>query len=208
LFSFALALCLCVGPNDSLAVVLSVDDIDRELRNSLDTLRQETDKQARYHISAKQIFIGLQGQVAAFNAGQVHHGIIHQAVIEKEHQAKQTQESSVNTAREKYEADRVRIHSSTTQSPLVPGQDLEKTQSELERAQQPVPANETDFADSVKALQDATQMWEQNWKAFCDSCQDLEEKRLKFMKDRMWEYANAVSALCVNDDNVSLHSSQ
>lgn len=45
--------------------------------------------------------------------------------------------------------------------------------------------------------------WEQDWRAFCDACQDMEEDRMEFMKDNMWAYANAVSTVCVTDDEVS-----
>jgi hypothetical protein len=184
--------------------VLYADDIDREMRTSLDTVRQETEKLAGYHMSlSKQILTDLQGPAAAFSAKQVHHKEAHQVAIEKELRAKQTQESSLNTAREKYEADCIRINSYKAQSILVQGQDLEKVQSKLERTQQTVQANETNLADSVKALQDTTQKWEQNWKAFCDSCQDLEEERMKLMKDNIWDYANAISKVCVDDDDVS-----
>lgn len=40
------------------------------------------------------------------------------------------------------------------------------------------------------------------WKVFADTCQDLEMQRTEFMKDNMWAYANAVSTVCVADDEV------
>jgi len=98
----------------------------------------------------------------------------------------------------------VRINSYTAQSTLVQGKDLDKIHLKLERAQQTVQANERDFANFAKALQDTVQKWEQDWKGFSDVCQDLEEERLEFMKDNMWAYANAVSTVCVSDDEVSL----
>jgi hypothetical protein len=180
----------------------------RELRNSLDTIRLETDKQAGCHLQlAQQIRTDLQGLASAFSAKQAHHKKTYQSVIEREFRAKQQQESYVNTAREKYEADCVRINSYTAQSTLVQGKDLEKIQLKLERAQQTVQANERDFANFSKALTETVKKWEQDWRGFCDSCQDLEEERLEFMKDNMWAYANAVSTVCVSDDEVS-HSDQ
>ena len=125
-----------------------------------------------------------------------------QTGIEKEFKAKQTQETYVNKAREKYEQDCVRINSYTAQSSLVQGKDLDKINVKLERAQQTVQSNERDFANFAKALADTTQKWELDWKAFCDSCQDMEELRMEFMKDNMWAYANAVSTVCVSDDEV------
>jgi hypothetical protein len=135
-------------------------------------------------------------------ARQAHFKKNYQAAVEKEFKTKHTQESYVNKAREKYEADCVRINSYTAQSTLMQGKDLDRINVKLERAQQTVQANEKDFANFSKALQDTVQKWEQDWKVFCDSAQDLEEERLDFMKDNMWAYANAVSTVCVADDEV------
>jgi hypothetical protein len=182
-----------------------VDAVYSELRNSLDTLRLETDKQANYHLNlAKQVKDDLETQTAAFCAKQAHHKKTFQAAIEKEFKNKQTQESYVNKAREKYESDCLRINSYTAQSTLVQGKDLEKINLKLERAQQTVQANERDFANFARALADTVRQWEADWKAFCDSCQDMEEERMEFVKDNMWAYANAVSTVCVNDDEVSI----
>jgi len=183
-------------------LTLGKDEIG-ELRNSLDTIRLETDKQAGYHLNlAQQIRTDLEGQTTAFLARQGHFKKNYQANVEKEFKTKNTQESYVNKAREKYEADCVRINSYTAQSTLLQGKDLDRIQVKLERAQQTVQANEKDFANFSKALQDTVHKWEHDWKMFCDSCQDLEEERMEFMKDNMWAYANAVSTVCVADDEV------
>ncbi|KAI0069934.1 hypothetical protein K474DRAFT_1713771 [Panus rudis PR-1116 ss-1] len=172
-----------------------------ELRNSLDTLRLETDKQAGFHAAvAQQIKTELEAPTNAFLSKQLHHKKTYQAAIEKEFKTKQTQEGYVNKAREKYEADCVRINSYTAQSTLMQGRDLDKIQLKLERAQQTVHANERDYHNFTRALRDTMAKWEMDWKAFCDSCQDLEEERVEFMKDNMWGYANIVSTVCVQDD--------
>jgi hypothetical protein len=124
-------------------------------------------------------------------------------VIEKNWKAKQTQESYVHKAREKYEADCQRINSYTAQSTLLQGKELEKVQLKLDRAQQTVQANQRDFANFARALGDTVRQWEVDWKAFCDSCQDLEDDRMDFLKDYVWAFANAVSTVCVSDDDVS-----
>lgn len=178
--------------------------LSSELRNSLDTIRLETDKQAAFHSNlAKQIHADLEAQCSAFLARQTHFKRTLQAAIEKEFKTKTTQESHVNKAREKYESDCVRINSYTAQSTLMQGKDLDRINAKLERAQQTVQTNEKDFANFSRALRDTVQKWEQDWKAFCDACQDMEEDRMEFMKDNMWAYANAVSTVCVADDEVS-----
>lgn len=149
----------------------------------------------------------MEAPAAAFHTRQLHHKKTQQTIIEKEFKTKQTQESYVNKAREKYEQDCVRINSFTAQASLVQGKDLEKINLKLERTQQTVQTNEREFASFSKALQDTVQKWEQDWKAFCDSCQDLEDQRIEFMKDNIWGYANAVSTVCVSDDEVSKRES-
>ena len=136
---------------------------------------------------------------------QVSHKKSHQAVIEKEFKVKQTREQHATKARAKYESDCFHINSLTAQATLVQGRDLEKIQLRLERAQQTVQVNENDYAQLTRIYQETAQKWELDWKAFCDSCQDLEEERMEFMKDNMWAYANAVSTVCVSDDEVSVY---
>ncbi|KAH9935203.1 uncharacterized protein BXZ73DRAFT_89541 [Epithele typhae] len=172
-----------------------------ELRAAIDTLKQETEKQAASHlVVAQAIKAELEVPSQNFIQKQQQHKRGPQAAIEKDLKNKQTQEGYVARAREKYEQDCMRINSYTAQSTLIQGRDLEKVHMKLERAQQTVQANQRDYANFARALQDTMQKWERSWKEFCDTCQDLEEERIEFMKDNMWAYANAVSTVCVSDD--------
>ena len=178
---------------------------NRELRNSLDTVRMETERQAGFHLTlSQQIRSDLEAPTTAFHSRQLQHKKTYQNAIEKEFKTKQTQESYVNKAREKYEQDCVRINSFTAQASLVQGKDLEKINLKLERTQQTVQTNEREFSSFAKALAETVQRWEQDWKVFCDGCQDMEESRMEFMKDNLWAYANAISTICVSDDEVGL----
>ena len=173
------------------------------MRNSLDTIRVETERQASFHLTlAQQVRGELEAQTSAFYAKQTHHKKAYQAAIEKQFKAKQTQEGYVAKAREKYETDCMKINSYTAQLGLVQGKDAEKIHLKLERLQGTVITNEREFANFAGALADTVAKWEQDWRVFCDSCQDLEEDRLEFTKDNMWAYANAVSTVCVSDDEV------
>jgi len=125
--------------------------------------------------------------------------------VEKKFKAKQAQEAYVSKAREKYNGDCIRITSYTQQSTFAQGKDLERIQFKLKRAQQTVQANEKDFASFTEVLVDMMPGWEADWKGFCDTCQDLEEDRMEFMKDILWTYANLVSTICVSDDEVTCY---
>ncbi|KAF9550611.1 hypothetical protein CPC08DRAFT_699235 [Agrocybe pediades] len=172
-----------------------------ELRNSLDTLRIETEKQAQSHLElANQIRLDLEGPTAEFHQKQINHRRTVQAPLERKFKEKQVQESYVKKSREKYEADCLRINSYTQQATYMQGTDLQKVQQKLQRTKQTMQGNERDFAKFTKELMDTIKVWEKEWKDFCDSCQDLEEERLDFMKDILWAYANDISTICVADD--------
>ncbi|KAJ7645940.1 SH3 domain-containing protein [Mycena polygramma] len=179
---------------------LGKDEIG-ELRNSLDTLRLETEKQGTTHLQlASQIRSELEGQTTTLLNKQIAHRKNLQTPLEKRFKVKQTQESYVLKAREKYESDCLRIASYTQQISVNPGKDVERLELKLRRAKQTVQANEKDFASFTKTVLDMMPAWEKDWKEFCDASEDLEEDRLDFMKDIIWMYANAVSTLCVSDD--------
>lgn len=151
---------------------------------------------------ATEIRNNLEPSLTSFLNKQVEHKRTRQAVIEKAFKTKQTREGYVNKAKEKYEGDCLRINSYTAQATLSQGRDLEKIQQKLERARQTVQANERDFANFARAFQDTVAEWERDWKEYCDRCQDLEEDRLDFLRDHLWAYANAISTVCVSDDQV------
>ncbi|KAF8885995.1 hypothetical protein BD779DRAFT_1625039 [Infundibulicybe gibba] len=181
-------------------VTLGWDEIG-ELRNSLDTLRLETEKQAASHLHlAAQIRSELEAQTGQLLNKQLFHRRTHQAPLEKKFKARQTQESHVVRAREKYENDCARIATYSQQCETIQGKELERIQLKIQHTRQTAQANEKDFADFARGLTDMLSGWEKEWKDFCDNCQDLEEERHEFLKDTLWFYANEVSTLCVSDD--------
>jgi len=172
-----------------------------ELRNSLDTLRIETEEQAQSHSKlAQSIRTGLEAPTAELHAKQVNHRRNVQAPLERKFKEKQLHESYVKKSREKYESDCVRLRSYTQQATYMHGTDLVKVQQKLQRTQQTMQGNERDFTKFTKELLEMLPAWEKEWKEFCDSCQDLEEDRLDFTKDILWTYANHISMICVSDD--------
>ncbi len=181
----------------------TTDSSGSELRVSLDTLRSETERQAETHLElASQIRLDLEGPTATFHQKQVAHRRNVQAPLERKFKEKQVHESYVKKSREKYEADCLRINSYTQQTSYMQGSDLAKVQQKLQRTKQTMIGNERDFSRFTKELLDLIRTWEKEWKEYCDSCQDLEEERMDFMKDILWTYANDISTICVADDQV------
>lgn len=170
---------------------------------SLETLQAETYSQAGFHLTlAQQIRTEIEMQASTFCVRQLHHKKDHQTRLANEFKRKHVQETFVTQAREKFEADCIRINSYTAQSSFARGKDLDKITLKLERAQQMVRVNERDFVNFARALRETTLKWQDEWRAFCDSCQDMELERLEFMKKNMWTYASALLTACAADDRV------
>lgn len=181
----------------------SLDIVGRDMSECLKTLRNETENQAvAHHDLAAQIRAEFEEETSRLLAKQAEHKRALQSSIEKKFKAKQAQEAYVAKSREKYESDYLRIASYTQQSQYTTGPALERLQARLQRAQQTVQANERDFANFTLTLGEITREWEDEWKAFCDTCQDLEDERLEFVWESLWAYANCVATLCVSDDQV------
>lgn len=174
-----------------------------DLRNVLDTLKLETEKQAAAHIElATKIQSELGKSTTHLLSQQSDLRKNLQTPMEKRFKLKLMQESYVAKAREKYQSDCVRIDSYAKQIDVNPGKDVERLQAKLNRAKQTVQANEKDYAAFTEKLKDMSVAWESEWRQFCDESQTMEEQRMEFMKDTLWTYANLVSTVCVSDDVV------
>lgn len=172
-----------------------------DLRTALDTLKNETDKQA----AARTKLVGeikrdIEGPVSEFSSRLSNLKKTYQASIEKSWKNKTAQEAYVAKARERYEQDCLRINAFTANSSIAQGKELEKIQKQLEKVHSTVGVNEKEYKSYVRVLEETTKKWEVEWKQFCDHIQDLEEERVDFIKDNVWVYANAVSSVCVADD--------
>ncbi|WWC69691.1 uncharacterized protein I206_103634 [Kwoniella pini CBS 10737] len=173
-----------------------------DLSDALQHLLTETASQGAYHASLgneiRQTVENPTVELAA-RLSNLKKGL--QASIEKGYRNKGLQEQHVHKARDRYEQDCLKLNSYTAQSSLTQGKELEKLQTKLDRVRQTIGANEQDFRQFVKVLEQTQARWESEWKGFCDHVQDLEEDRLALTKDLIWVYANAVSQVCVEDDS-------
>lgn len=171
------------------------------MRQALEVVRAEIEQTAKTHADLGAVFRkDLEGQLSDFSNRVQSQRKGPLSNIEKLYKQKTTQESYVNKSKDKYEQDCIKINGYTAQSSLVQGRDLEKVTSKLDKAQSTVSNNDKDYQNFVRALRDTTLRWNSEWKAYLDQCQDIEEERLDFLKSNLWNYANAISAVCVSDD--------
>ncbi|CAO1634339.1 unnamed protein product [Jaminaea pallidilutea] len=170
-------------------------------RQAFDVVRAELETTSRVHSDLSvMIRKDLEGTLTDFQGKSLAARKQSSASIDKLFKNKQSQESYVAKSRERYEQDCIKINGYTAQTSLVQGKDLDKVTSKLDKAQSTVATNEKDYQNFVRALKDTTHRWTSDFKTYLDQCQDLEEERLEFIKSNLWNYANAISAVCVADD--------
>ena len=171
------------------------------MRDALDTMRTETDTMSRSHQQLSQsISKEIETPLADFLGRTENTRRPSQLNVEKLHRHKQAQMQYVQRAREKYEHDCTKVNAYTAQSNLVQGRELDKLMGKLERVQATVGENDKEYQSYVRALHDTTNKWNAEWKNHLDICQDLEEDRQEFLKANLWSLANAISTVCVTDD--------
>ena len=130
------------------------------MRHALDTVRLETDSQARSHVQLENsIRKEVEGPLIDFMRRVDSLRRDAQTSVTKLHKHKQTQTQYMNRAREKYETDCTKINSYTAQSNMVQGRDLDKVMSKLERVQSGIESEDRDYQSYVRALQETTQKW-------------------------------------------------
>ncbi|KAJ3748403.1 SH3 domain-containing protein [Lentinula detonsa] len=179
-----------------------------EMKNSLRTLGMETYKLGETHLGlARQIRRDNEERCGEMLKRLVEWRKVKGGMVEKKYKMKLAQESYVVKAQEKYYNDCVRI-GMYTQQMKKQGEEgggggegvSEGQKAKMKRIEETVGANEKDYEMFVKGVGEMIPGWEKEWKGYCDEAQDIEEERLDFMKDNLWAYANAVSTVCVADD--------
>ncbi|KAI9151672.1 Septation protein imp2 [Paramyrothecium foliicola] len=171
------------------------------LKTSLDTVRGELEAMGKQHQSiAAQMKTELEEPLAAFAGGMKERRKIVQSTVEKLLKTKIQQTQQVNKTRDKYEQECLKIKGYLAQGHMVMGQEERRNKAKLEKTQISLATSNTEYENSIKALEDTTARWNREWKAAADKFQDLEEERLDFTKSSLWTFANIASTVCVSDD--------
>ena len=171
------------------------------LKTALDDIRITTEALGKTHSNAASQFkVELDDPLTAFNSTlRTRRKAIHQ-LMEKLTKAKVNQQQVVDRAREKYEADCLKLNGYSAQQNLLLGKELERNNQKLEKVMISIESNKRDYQNSLRSLAEITERWTSEWKVSCDKLQDLEEERVGFFKTNLWGYTNIVSTVCVSDD--------
>ncbi|KAI9625475.1 hypothetical protein H4Q26_016273 [Puccinia striiformis f. sp. tritici PST-130] len=106
-------------------------------------------------------------------------------------------------ARKRFETDSVAVGGYAAQMHLVQGREMDKIAAKLDKAQGSIGVTEKDYRVLTQNLEETTETWNLQWKSFCDLLQDLEEDRIDFVRSSLWDFANALSTVCMLEDELS-----
>ncbi|KNZ64020.1 hypothetical protein VP01_1075g8 [Puccinia sorghi] len=171
------------------------------LRQGLNTLREITAKSAHCHAELSGTFkSSLEAKTCEFINKREGVRRNSQISIEKLHKKETELRVLQDKARKKFEADAIAISGYSVQMNLVQGRDMDKISVKLDKARGSIAITEKDYRVLTRNLEDTTEAWNVQWKSFCDMIQDLEEDRIDFVQSSLWDFANALSTVCMLED--------
>ncbi|KAA1102644.1 hypothetical protein PGTUg99_027694 [Puccinia graminis f. sp. tritici] len=171
------------------------------LRSALESIRISTEKSAHCHAELSGTFkTALYGKFSTFINTRDSVKKNPQATVEKLRKTLVDLQVLHEKARRKFESDAIASTGYVTQLQLVQGRDSDKVSNKLDKVHMSIKVTEKEYRTHNKNLQDTINEWNTQWKQFCDLIQDQEEDRIDFVRNTFWDYANAVSAICVAED--------
>ncbi|KAG6826969.1 hypothetical protein H0H92_013707 [Tricholoma furcatifolium] len=173
-----------------------------ELRDSLEALRRETEKQAVHHnLLSESTYSRSLMHLRPLYAQYTDLRLGLQDKVERKLKEKEAIEEEVVIARVEYDTDCALVFS------LIEGtyaaqstEEQEQLIVELGRARDIARASQMKLAQCTEHLRNLLLEWEELWKTYCDACQGLEEERLERFKELLWDNANEFSTTAVKDD--------
>lgn len=134
------------------------------------------------------------------------------AVVEKSARSKGQQAHWLHKVRERYEAEMAKGGVPVTTLPPSPHPGasshyggMSAVKDKLSRIGGGGPGAggkdiETEYKEAVNRLELATQRFQEDWLQACDKFQVMEEDRIEFLRNILWNYTNVCAAVCVSDD--------
>ncbi|KAG5519776.1 hypothetical protein PMAC_000049 [Pneumocystis sp. 'macacae'] len=155
------------------------------LRESFVTLQKETETIAKQHSNiAIQIRSELEEPLHVFSSDMRTTRKAIQANLEKLRRIKTAQEQQLHKCKEKIEDKNNKGSSNGLQSGLFSGKNSDKN---------------NDYMLAVTVLQETSIKWIREWKIACDKFQDLEERRISFIKSSLWTFSGIILETCTSD---------
>ncbi|KAI9024765.1 hypothetical protein DFJ74DRAFT_767312 [Hyaloraphidium curvatum] len=171
------------------------------LKDSLEVVRKELEATSRQRLSlCETMRQDLEKKLAELIVGQATVRKQYQTISEKNIKNKVTQSAVVLKARERYEARCLELQQLMSSRTGLPPKEIEKVRVKIEAGQAAAKKADTEYQQAVAKLKELHTKWEQEWRNACEQFERLENDRLNFMREKLWDYANMYSSVCVAED--------
>ncbi|XP_033127327.1 proline-serine-threonine phosphatase-interacting protein 1-like isoform X2 [Anneissia japonica] len=186
--------------------VSSKEEIDGTLRRSFDEVISQTEVMGNSHNSMHQRLMEEAKKVEEFRETQrevrkkEEEQVKRIQIQKKEHYNRMvnTKKSYETKCREADQAEDVA--NKARQSPN--SKELEKLTNKKEKARAIAEAADDQYRAAVDTLENARKEWEKQMATFCVKAQNLEQDRIKYLRNSVWVYTNIGSIQCCTDDKL------
>ncbi|KAI8900404.1 hypothetical protein BC833DRAFT_618536 [Globomyces pollinis-pini] len=171
------------------------------LRDGLEVVRNELENSARVHLElANDLRTKLEKPLMEFITTQHSIRKNHQKNLEKQLQAKISQEAVVVKAKERYELKSVELIQLNQMLRVPTTPNIEKVRTKADKVQSQVKTFDQEYQNGCNKLADIHQNWKIDMTAACSEFQNLQSARFNFIRASIWNYTNFLSSACVLDD--------
>ncbi|KAI8865725.1 hypothetical protein GQ42DRAFT_151552 [Ramicandelaber brevisporus] len=182
-------------------VALGQDELG-SVRRSLETVNAEMALFAQSHLDlANDIRTILEAPTMMKVREQKSIVKEHQQLVEKNVQARHEIRSQLNKARERIEKEENNMKSIDNPTfGLFQTKDPEKIRVKKDKAIQARINAINEHKALERKLADAQRQWGEDWKMVCNKFEILEEERIHFIREIMFQYSNVMSNVCTKDE--------
>ncbi|ONH66811.1 Septation protein imp2 [Cyberlindnera fabianii] len=171
------------------------------LREAFEILRNETEQISRSHLNqSRKLHTDSIAKLDSFLSNFVARRKPVESSVENIRKTKQALEGQVNRLRERYQVEANKLNTYLAQESLLLGKELDKNREKIYRQQTMVAEIRQEYQIGCQKLEEIHNTWINEWSISSAKLEELECERIEFLVSNMWEYSNAVSSSCVNDD--------
>ncbi|KAL3856414.1 hypothetical protein ACJMK2_011178 [Sinanodonta woodiana] len=169
-------------------------------------LKSQTESIAQLHVEASKQFEQLAEELNAFNitqkdskkkVEQTMKGLI-QARNQQYQRTENTRNSYVTKCKEKdLSEEQFKTKKQGIQTTI---KELQKFESRVTKCIAEVDLADMSYKNNIDHLEKIRETWEREMENHCMICQELEEKRISYLRDLLWRATNIDSVTCVQQD--------
>ncbi|XP_059170549.1 proline-serine-threonine phosphatase-interacting protein 1-like [Physella acuta] len=175
------------------------------LEATLNKLKQELEARANHHTHAANQFQQKADLVKKFKDEQTISRKAKEESLQKVQSTKITQLNKTIQLEKTYnrkcsERDTAKATLKDMNANTTPQKDIEKARKNAAKSDDEAEKADTTYKSAVMVLADYTVQWENEMKTTCQTIQLLDEDRLKFLREEIWETLNIDSGLALKID--------